>query len=470
MDSTQPRSGGGKRRSFTPAQKLAHLAAYDRACEDGTGGGAYLRSVGLYSSSIVEWRKQRDAGVLQGKSPGEKVGKLTPEQAEIARLRRENDRLNKRLTTTEAALDIMGKTRALADDLRERGARTTTEQTLSNTYATLADSGVTTRRASDLTGLARATAFRRRAAAPAGAATASPAEPANKLTDLERRRILEVLNSDEFVDLAPLQVYARLLDEGIYLCSVSTMYRVLAENRQVKERRRLARHPAKTCPELVATAPRQVYSWDITKLAGPVKGTYYDAYVMIDIYSRYIVGVHVHTHESGLLAKELMPQIFAVHGIPQVVHADRGTSMTSKTVAALLADLEVTRSHSRPRVSNDNPFSESLFKTLKYGPEFPERFGSLWEARQFMAEFEQWYNHEHRHTGLGLHTPADVHFGLAAAKAADRRDVLAAARARHPHRFTTATTPKILDLPDTVWINPPAETLATSKEPTTTAA
>ncbi|WP_405485256.1 IS3 family transposase [Nocardia sp. NBC_00511] len=473
MDSTQPRSGGGKRRSFTPAQKLAHLVAYDRACEDGTGGGAYLRSVGLYSSSIVEWRKQRDAGVLQGKSPGEKVGKLTPEQAEIARLKRENDRLNKRLTTTEAALDIMGKAHALLQTISESGgARAATEQTLSYTYTTLADSGVTTRRASDLTGLVRGTVFRRATAAagPAVAVTVAPAEPSNKLTDLERRRILEVLNSDEFVDSAPLQVYARLLDEGTYLCSVSTMYRVLAENRQVKERRRLARHPAKACPELVATAPRQVYSWDITKLAGPVKGTYYDAYMMIDIYSRYIVGIHVHTHESGLLAKELMLQIFAVHGIPQVVHADRGTSMTSKTVAALLADLEVTRSHSRPRVSNDNPFSESLFKTLKYGPEFPERFGSLWEARQFMSEFEQWYNHEHRHTGLGLHTPADVHFGLAAAKAADRRDVLAAARARHPHRFATTTAPKILDLPDTVWINPPTEKPTTSQEPATTAA
>ena len=152
-----------------------------------------------------------------------------------------------------------------------------------------------------------------------------------------------------------------------------------------------------------------------------------------------------------------MEQIFTVHGVPQVVHADRGTSMTSKTVAALLADLEVTRSHSRPRVSNDNPFSESLFKTLKYGPEFPERFGSLWQARQFMATFTNWYNHEHRHTGIGLHTPADVHFGLATDKAADRRMVLTDARTRHPHRFGTTHAPKILDLPDTVWINQPAQ-------------
>ena len=273
--------------------------------------------------------------------------------------------------------------------------------------------------------------------------------PVNKLSELERRRILDVLNSERFVDQAPLDVYAQLLDKGTYLCSVSTMYRVLRGSAAVIDRRRLARHPAKECPELVATEPRQVYSWDITKLAGPVKGTYFDAYVMIDIFSRYVVGVHVHTHESGVLAKELMEQIFAVHGVPQVVHADRGTSMTSKTVAALLADLEVTRSHSRPRVSNDNPYSEALFKTLKYGPEFPERFGSLNQAREFMDTFTHWYNHEHRHTGIGLHTPADVHFGLAAGKAADRRAVLlpparstrTASQPPHHRRSSTYPTP-----------------------------
>jgi putative transposase len=339
---------------------------------------------------------------------------------------------------------------------------------MTEAYGALIAGGVCTRRSAVLTGLARSTATRRRnaAVAPTPAVTTPPrAEPVNKLTALERRLVLAVLTSDRFVDLAPLQIYAQLLDEGTYLCSVSTMYRVLRENRQVKERRRVARHPAKACPELVATAARQVFSWDITKLAGPVKGTYFDAYVMIDIYSRYIVGVHVHAHESGVLAKELMEQIFAVHGVPQVVHADRGTSMTSKTVAALLADLEVTRSHSRPRVSNDNPYSESLFKTLKYGPEFPERFGSLLEARQFMDAFAQWYNHEHRHTGIGLHAPADVHYGLATDKAADRRAVLTDARTRHPHRFATTHTPKILDLPATVWINQPTDTQEAAATP-----
>ena len=184
---------------------------------------------------------------------------------------------------------------------------------------------MSTRHAAALTGTVRSTAIRRRNTATAPTPAVQPqlvAEPVNKLTDLERCRVLEVLTSDRFVDLAPLQIYAQLLDEGVYLCSVSTMYRVLRENSQVKERRRLARHPAKACPELVATAPRQVYSWDITKLAGPVKGTYFDAYVMIDIYSRYIVGAHVHARESGPLAEEMMKEIFGVHGIPQVVHAD----------------------------------------------------------------------------------------------------------------------------------------------------
>ncbi|KAF0962830.1 hypothetical protein MLGJGCBP_04044 [Rhodococcus sp. T7] len=281
--------------------------------------------------------------------------------------------------------------------------------------------------------------------------------PENKLSDRERRHVLDVLCSDRFIDQAPLEVFAQLLDEGTYLCSVSTMYRILRENMQVIDRRRQARHPARACPELMATAPRQVYSWDITKLPGPVKGTYFDAYVMIDIFSRYIVGAHVQTHESSVLAAEMMTEVFTVHGVPNVVHADRGTSMTSKTVATLLADLEVTRSHSRPRVSNDNPYSESLFKTVKYGPMFPERFSSVHHARDFMDSFTSWYNHEHRHTGIGLHTPADVYFGLAAAKADDRAAVLEQARRKHPERFGTAATPKILDLPTTVWINQPEE-------------
>jgi len=321
------------------------------------------------------------------------------------------------------------------------------------TYRELTGAGVPTRAAAILVGVARATATRR----PRTPARTRSRVPVNKLTDAERAEILAVVNCPRFVDLPPIQIYAHLLDEGVYLGSISTIYRVLTANLQVKERRRLARHPARAIPELVATGPGQVYTWDITKLAGPVKGTYFDAYVMIDIYSRYIVGAHVHAHESAVLATEMMREIFAIHGTPRVVHADRGTSMTSKTVAALLADLEVTKSHSRPHVSNDNPYSESWFKTLKFAPVFPERFGCLADARSFMATFVEGYNHHHHHSGIGLNTPADVHYGLATAKAAERAVVLAAARGRHPERFATTEDPKILAIPTTAWINQPAD-------------
>lgn len=335
------------------------------------------------------------------------------------------------------------------------------------TYCELTAAKVTTREAAALTGIPRATATRNARRAAAGPVARNPVEPANKLSMAERVRVLEVLDSDEFVDQPPLQVYATLLERGEYLCSVSTMYRILAEAGQVKERRRLARHPARAVPELVATGPCQVYSWDITKLPGPARGVYYDAYVMIDIYSRYIVGAHVHAREDGVLAEEMMKEIFGVHGIPTVVHADRGTSMTSKSVATLLADLGVTRSHSRPRVSNDNPYSESLFKTMKYLPAFPERFGSLTDARTFMDRFVTTYNHEHHHSGIGLHTPADVHYGHAKTVTVQRSAALTAAREAHPERFATQTDPKILALPEGAWINRPAQPEPeTAAEPT----
>jgi len=325
-----------------------------------------------------------------------------------------------------------------------------------STYFELTDAGVPTRDAAVLTGVSRSTAtrtLRRRTGADPAPATVVPV---NRLSLAERTRVLEVLDSAEFVDQPPLQVYATLLERGEYLCSVSTMYRILADAGQVVERRRLARHPARAVPELVATGPGQVYTWDITKLPGPTRGVYYDAYVMIDIYSRYIVGAHVHAHEAGVLAEEMMKEIFGIHGIPTVVHADRGTSMTSKSVATLLADLGVARSHSRPSVSNDNPYSESLFKTMKYTPVFPDRFGSIGDARAFMERFVTAYNHEHHHTGIGLHTPADVHYGHTSAVSAQRSAALAAGRQAHPERFTTSTDPKILALPDYAWINQPA--------------
>lgn len=329
-------------------------------------------------------------------------------------------------------------------------------------YRALTAAGTSTRAAARVTGIARASADRDRKRPsplrPAGRV------PANALSQAERSVVLQVLDSPEFVDAAPAQVYAALLDQGVYIGSIATMYRVLREHLQVRERRRQARHRPRARPELVATGPGQVYSWDITKLAGPVKGVYYDAYVMIDVYSRYIVGVRVHSRESGPLAEDMMRQVFDIHGVPQVVHADRGTSMTSKSVADLLEDLGVTRSHSRPKVSNDNCYSEAWFKTLKYAPVFPQRFASLAHARVFMADFVAWYNEAHRHAGIGLHTPAEVHHGRHHAVRATREQTLAAARAAHPERFTTSRlVPKILDLPQQVWINKPDQ--QTSLEP-----
>jgi len=252
-----------------------------------------------------------------------------------------------------------------------------------------------------------------------------------------------------------VEVFATLLDEGVYLASVATLYRVLRANRQVVERRRQARHPARKRPELIATGPGQVFTWDITKLPGPSRGLYYDAYVMIDIYSRYIVGWKVAATGSAELAEGFIADVFAVHGVPQVVHADRGTSMTSKKVADLLADLHVVRSHSRPHVSNDNPFSEAAFKTVKYHPTFPSRFGSIQHARAFCETFFTWYNHEHRHSGVGLHTPAAVHYGHAGTAAVARQQVLDAAWIANPERFGRRPEPKALRLPDTAWINKP---------------
>jgi transposase InsO family protein len=321
-------------------------------------------------------------------------------------------------------------------------------------YHQLTSANIATRQAKRLTGIARSSADRDRRRPTPARPVRRP--PANALTPAEREQVLRLLNSAQFVDAAPAQIYAALLDQGVYVGSIATMYRLLREHAQVKERRRLARHPARRRPELVADAPGQVYTWDITKLAGPVKGVYFDAYVMIDIYSRYIVGVRVHARESGPLAESMMREVFHAHGVPHVVHADRGTSMTSKSVADLLEELQVTRSHSRPKTSNDNPFSEAWFKTLKYAPVFPDRFASLADARSFMTEFVTWYNHAHRHSGIGLHTPADVHHGRHHTVRAGREDTLAAARAAHPERFgTSRPLPKILDLPDQVWINQP---------------
>jgi putative transposase len=308
-------------------------------------------------------------------------------------------------------------------------------------------------------GVSRASYYRRAQAHTPCPATPRPPPP-RRLTEEERQLVLDTLHSERFRDAAPAQVSATLLDEGVYLCAERTMYRVLAQADEVRERRDLARHPAYARPELLAERPNEVWSWDITKLLGPAKWTYFYLYVVLDIYSRCVVGWMVAHRESAELARRFIAETAVKQAIDAgqlTVHADRGTSMTSKPVALLLADLGITKSHSRPHVSNDNPYSESQFKTLKYRPEFPEHFSSIEEARAFCQEFFRWYNTEHRHSGIGLCTPEMVHTGQAATVHAARAAVLAVAYAAHPERFVRRP-PTPPPLPSPAWINKPAPT------------
>lgn len=282
--------------------------------------------------------------------------------------------------------------------------------------------------------------------------------PERALKPQEKEQIRQVLNSEPFQDSAPREVYATLLDQGQYLCSWRTMYRILKECQLVCERRNQLRHPTYTKPELLASDPNQLWSWDITKLRGPVKWTYYYLYTILDVFSRYVVGWLITERESARLAEHLIGETCAKQGIEPdqlTLHADRGSAMISKTVALLLADLGVTKTHSRPHVSNDNPYSESQFKTMKYRPGYPDRFGSIQDARAWARLFFHWYNHEHYHSGLALLTPATVHYGQAQAVLERRQETLQAAYAAHPERFVRGV-PRPPSLPTEVWINEPS--------------
>lgn len=286
---------------------------------------------------------------------------------------------------------------------------------------------------------------------------ASRPAPPRALSAAEKETVQQVLNSERFVDSAPRQVYAKLLDEGTYYCSWRTMYRVLTAAGQVRERRNQLTHPPATKPQLVATGPNALWSWDITKLKGPVAWQFYYLYVVLDVYSRYVVGWLLAEQELAELAEQLLAESCRRQGVARdqlTVHADRGPSMRSKTVALLLADLGVAKSHSRPRVPDDNPYSEAQFKTMKYRPDYPDRFGSLADARQWARHFFHWYNHEHYHSGLELMTPAMVHAGQAHQVVDQRQQILTAAYAAHPERFVKGQ-PTVASLPAEVWINPP---------------
>ena len=303
-------------------------------------------------------------------------------------------------------------------------------------------------------GISRATFYRAKRPVPP---TATRARPARSLTEEERANILAILNSVRFSDKAPAQVYAALLDEKWFLCSIRTMYRILSAAGQSRERRNQRRHPPHVTPQLVARAPNQVWVWDITKVPGPERGVYFCLYVALDIFSRAVVGWTIATTESAELWRDVVEQACTRHGIQSgqlTIHADRGSPMTAKSTALLYADLGIAASHSRPRVSNDNAFAETAFKTLKYRPEMPLRFGSLEDARAFFSKLLTWYNEQHFHSGIALLTPADVHAGTAPAIVAARQRVLDAAYQAHPERFPNGVPVHHLP-PAEVWINQP---------------
>lgn len=309
-------------------------------------------------------------------------------------------------------------------------------------------------------GLARASFYRRRRPSGPPRLRRAPGTSPRALRADERQAVLDVLHSERFVDQSPAEVHATLLEEQTYLCAPRTMYRILADAGEVRERRDQARHPAYVKPELVATAPNQIWSWDITKLKGPVAYLYFSLYVILDLFSRYVVGWMVAARESAQLAERLIAATSQKQGIaPQqlTIHADRGAPMRSKVVAELFTDLGIAASHSRPRVSNDNPFSEAQFRTFKYRPEFPDRFGSIQDARAICHTLFGWYNNAHHHSGLRYLTPVDVHYGRAATRLEVRHRTRLAAYAAHPERFVQGP-PRRETLPDAVWINAPTKT------------
>ena len=315
-------------------------------------------------------------------------------------------------------------------------------------------------------GLPRATLYRAWRGARFPAEPKARPKPVRALGEDERQAVLDVLHEERFADQPPAQVYAALLDEERYLCSERTMYRILEAEGEVKERRNQLEHPPYAKSELLATRPNEVWSWDITKLKGPVKWTYFYLYAILDIFSRYTVGWMVATRESATLAKSIIDQTCQKQEIAEeqlTLHADRGSSMKSKCVAMLLSDLAVVKTHSRPHVSNDNPFSESQFKTLKYRPQFPSRFGGIEDARAFCVNFFGWYNCEHHHSALGWLTPEDVHYGRGPRLVEARQQVLDAAYTHHPERFVRKR-PEAPQLPEAVWINPPDRNTAKAKE------
>ncbi|WP_420715504.1 IS3 family transposase [Cupriavidus sp. D39] len=458
-----------RRRQFSNADKRRILEAADRCTKPGEIG-ALMRHEGVYSSSLSTWRRQREAAELAALAPqkrGPKFDETRAEARHIAQLTRERDNLRRRLDKALLVIDVQ-KTCSLAGQSDRRRHRQAVMAAVQELTPALGASA-----ACHALGVPRGTPARQRAhlrrmafIGPLPRSTARPRPPL-ALDALENQVLLDTLNSERFADTAPAALHATLLDEGRYLGSVRTMYRLLAANGGSRERRNQLVHPAYTRPELLARAPNQVWSWDITKLKGPARWTCFHLYVILDIFSRHVVGWLIAGRESAELAEQLIADSVARHDIaPGVLtlHADRGASMRSKPVAALLVDLDITKSHSRPHVSDDNPFSESQFKTMKYRPDFPARFGCIEDARAHCQAFFAWYNTVHRHSGIGFMTPHSVHYGLAQELHLTRQAALDTAFRASPNRFK-GRRPEPPRLPTAVWINPPPSEAITPNTP-----
>ncbi|WP_433432976.1 IS3 family transposase [Nonomuraea sp. CA-141351] len=456
----------GRPRTYSAAYKARILEEYDQL--DKAGKGALLRREGLYSSLISSWRTARDHGAEQALARPVGRPKADPRDRQIDALQAEVERLRAELGKTRQVIEVQGKALRAAGSARHRQRDLDASGRAVNQLLQAAqDEAIIEltpllgrRKACQAAGVAQGHLVPQQPPKPGSGPPSSSAQAA--LSQAERERVRAVVN-ERFADAAPATAYFTLLDEGTYLASVSTMYRILRQHGEVgRHRRRQATHPPRTVPELVADAPNRVWAWDITKLRSPGKGVWCSLYTIIDLFSRYVVGWMVASRESADLAKMLIAQTARKHGIDPgtlTLHADRGSSMTSKTVAELLIDLGVAKSHSRPKTSNDNSHVEASFKTLKYYPAFPAVFGSIEDARVFCQGFYAWYNHEHYRSGIGYHHPVDVHYGRAAAIRDRRAAILTAAQSAYPERFASGGTPAPPDLPGPAWINKPKNTV-----------
>ncbi|MBI5608305.1 MAG: IS3 family transposase [Deltaproteobacteria bacterium] len=445
-----------RRRVFTAEYKLRILRQAD-ACTQPGELGALLRHEGLYSSHLTEWRRARDAGGVSALQPAKRGPKAVPvdeRDIEVKQLRREVARLQARLERAEVIIDVQKKVAfAPGDPPTEPELR---REKLMEAALQWAPKVGGLRVACGALGVPRASLYRG-LRGPIHGPKLPPKPQPRALSDGERQAVLNVLNSERFSDKAPGEVYSTLLDEGVYHCTERTMYRILDDNEQVRERRNQLRHPEYTKPELLATGCNEVWSWDITKLKGPAKWTYFYLYVILDIFSRKVTGWMLADRESATLATALVTQTCEKEGISEgqlTLHADRGSAMKSLALAELLANLGITKTHSRPHVSDDNPYSESQFKTLKTRPEFPKQFGAIEDARAFCRGFFRWYNHEHRHSGIAMLTPVMLHSGHGQAVLDARMHVRLKAYAANPRRFVRGAPTRVM-VPEAAWINPP---------------